>query len=172
MLTLAAGVLVDDQRELFEVRLLDVPLVLRERSSQHGADLLRELDLIRVGRQTRLASQDVPRRLLELAEELRVVYGPYIAGPVDEMDAALARGEKSLPEVVYRIPAASVQFVHRVDEVLREVEEYTRVDGELLTLAPPADVVAYRKWAISEVQRQHAGHPPTPWPEFAAASGI
>ena len=75
--------------------------------------------------------------------------------------------------MVYRLPTASVQFVHRVDEVLREVEEYARADGQLLlTLTPRADVVAYRRWVIDAVQRQYAALPSTPWPKFSAASEL
>jgi hypothetical protein len=158
----------DADPDLFEVRLLEVPLVLRERSRQHGADLLREMELISLGHAAGTTRHELPERLLELALELERVYGPYVAANTDEMDAALDRGEDTLAELVYHLPTRSVSFIEHVEEILREVDDYCRAGEELLTLAPPADVAAYREWVSSEVRRQHAGEPPTPWPVFAA----
>jgi hypothetical protein len=112
----------DGAVELFEVRLVDLPLVLRERSRQHGADLLREMALIQVSRQAGTAT-DVPGRLLELAAELDRSYAPYIAASTEQMEAALDRGEHTLPEVVYRLPSSSVDFVRHLAAVLDEVEQ-------------------------------------------------
>ena len=158
----------DDPR-LFDVRLLDVPLVLRERSRQQGAELLREMTLITTGLDAGTTCHDAPRRLVKLARELETVYGPYVATSTDEMDAALDRGEETLAQVVYTLPASSVAFVRHVAAILAEVEEYCRTGDALLTLAPPDEVAAYRQWSISEVERQYAGHPATSWPAFAAA---
>jgi hypothetical protein len=155
--------------DLFEMRLLDVPLALRERSRQHGAELLREMELISMGQAAGTTQHEIPRRLVELAQELERVYGPYVGANTDEMDAALDRGDDTLAEVVYHLPRWSVDLVRHVEDVLREVDDYCRAGKELLTLAPPDDVVAYRAWTSSEVLRQAAGEPPTPWPVFAAS---
>lgn len=155
--------------DLLVVRLLEMPLVLRERSRQHGADLLREMTLIRTGRAGQTAHGGVPDRLLELADELDTFYGPYIASSSQEMDAALDRGEGSFAEVVYRLPAQSAQFVQHIADLLAEVEHYCRAEEYLLTLAPPPDIAAYRQWSIGEVLRQAGGEQPEPWPVFAAA---
>jgi ElaB/YqjD/DUF883 family membrane-anchored ribosome-binding protein len=149
-----------------------VPLELRERSRQHGADLLREMTLISTSQTAGTAGRGVPARLLELAQELDAVYGPYVASTTEEMEAALDRGEQVLDEVVYRLPASSGAFVQRVAEVLAEVEQYCRADDHLLTLAPPPDVAAYRSWSLGEVLRQQAGEAPTPWPAYAAADHV
>lgn len=156
----------------FEVRLLDVPLVLRERSRQHGADLLREMELITLGHSTGTTRHELPHRLLELAEELERVYGPYVAANTDDMDVALDRGDETLPETVYRLPRSSLALVRHVESILAEVDEYCRAGQDLLTLAPPPEVSAYREWSSSEVLRQAAGEEPTPWPVFAARRGL
>jgi hypothetical protein len=62
--------------------------------------------------------------------------------------------------------------VKHVDAILREVDDYLREGQELLTLAPAADVVAYREWVTSQVLGQAAGEAPTPWPVFAARRGL
>jgi len=158
--------------DLFEVRLLEVPLALRERSRQHGADLLREMELISLGHSAGTTHHELPRRLAELAQELERVYGPYVGANTDEMDAALDRGDDTLAEVVYHLPRSSVTLVRHVEGILREVDDYCRAGRELLTLAPPPDVVAYREWATGQVLEQAAGEPPTPWPAFAARRGL
>lgn len=156
--------------DLFEVRMLQLPLVLRERSRQHGADLLREVTLVRAGQPAPAGSPS--SRFLALAEELDAVCGPYVAASTQEMDAALDRGEEVLDEIVYRLPSSALGFLEHVRQVLAEVERYCRSDGYLLTLAPPHDIAAYREWSISEVQRQHDGSAPTPWPRWAAEQGL
>jgi hypothetical protein len=162
----------ETREEHFEVRLLEVPLVLRERSRQHGADLLREMELISLGHAAGTSQHELPHRLVELAQELERVYGPYVAANTDEMDAALDRGEETLAELTYHLPTRSVSFMDHVEAVLREVDEYCRAGEELLTLAPSADVSAYREWVSGEVRRQYAGEPPTPWPVFAARRSL
>ena len=160
---------------LFEVRVLEMPLLLRERSRQHGADLLREMALIRSDADrtgVRAAEHEVPARLLELARELDSYYAPYTALSTQEMDDALDRGEESLAEVVYHLPPDAVPFVQHVAVLLEEVEAYCGSDAYLLTLTAPPDVAAYREWSVQEVLRQAAGEPPTPWSVFAASRGL
>ena len=158
--------------DLFELRLLEVPLALRERSRQHGAELLREMELISMGHAAGTTRHELPKRLVELAQELERVYGPYVGANTDELDAALDRGDDTMPEMVYHLPRSSVILVKHVEGILREVDDYCRAGQELLTLAPPPDVVAYREWVTREVLGQAAGERPTPWPVFAARRGL
>ena len=165
----APGAAADD---MFVVRMLDVPLPVRDRSRQHGADLLREMALIQVGEVTGTTDRQVPARLLELARELDASYGPYVAASTDQMEDALDRGQETLDEVVYRLPRSAAAFVQRIDDLLSEVDTYCRSDAHLLTMAPPDDVAVYRRWSIEEVLRQSAGAAPRPWPAYAAAHGL
>ncbi|HEX8497926.1 MAG TPA: hypothetical protein VF661_12090 [Actinomycetales bacterium] len=151
----------------FRVQMLGVPLELRERSRQQGADLLREMALVRGG-PAPTAGHGPPARLLELADELDRVYGPYVAASDEEMDAAAERGDAAY-DVAHQLPVQAVPFVEHVRDLLEEVEHWCRSDGYLLTLAPPPDVAAYRDWSMQEVVRQGAGEPPVPWPDYARA---
>jgi hypothetical protein len=157
---------------LIEIRLLELPLVLRERSRQHGADLLREMELITAGAKAGMTALHAPARLVELAQELDDVYGPYVESTTEEMDAALDRGEETIAVAVYRLPVSGLDFVRHVAHILAEVEAYCQEGEHLLTLAAPPDIAAYREWSMSEVERQAAGAAPTPWPAFAAARGL
>jgi hypothetical protein len=47
--------------------------------------------------------------------------------------------------------------------MLDETDEFCR-EGALLTLAPPEDVVAFRRWYLAELVEQVAGRPAQPWP--------
>ena len=157
-----------EEPDLAEVRLLGVPLRLRERANQHGAELVRELALVQIGAQEH-HSDSVPRRLLDVADEVRATYGVFSQQPEDEMEAALDDGREDV-DVTYRIPRHVVPFLHRLRGILAEADEYCR-HGELLTMAPPADVLAYREWIFEEFERQVAGLPPRPWRDVAAGTG-
>lgn len=157
---------------LFVFRLLELPIVLRDRSQQQGIDLLREMELIAVGAANGMSTHAAPARLLQLAAEMEAIYAPYVSTTSAEIEAALDRGEQSIPEVSYRVPPATVAFIERIRAVLAEVEEYCNDGGPLLAVAPDADIVAYREWSMQEVRRQYDGHPPTPWPVFAAERGL
>lgn len=158
----------DAADEIFVVRMLDVPVLVREASRAHGAELLREMALLQVGHATGTTDHPVPARLLELAHELDTAYGPYLASSTEQIEDALDRGEDTLAEVVYRLPRPAAAFVERIADLLSEVEAWCRSDAHLLTLAPPPDVAAYRTWSIEEVLRQHAGAPPRSWRTYAA----
>ena len=158
--------------DTFVVRMLGMPLRLRERSRQHGQDLLREMALIQVGEAAGTTGRHVPARLLELGQDLNATYSPYLASSTDQMEDALDRGEQTLEEVVYQLPRSAAAFVQRIDDLLTEVDTYCRSDAHLLTLAPPPDVAAYRRWSTEEVLRQSTGAAPRPWPAYAATQGL
>ena len=46
--------------------------------------------------------------------------------------------------------------------LLEEADDYCR-RGELLTLATPPELVAFRNWYLGQVVEQIDGRPPTPW---------
>ena len=179
---------------LVEVRLLELPLVLRERSRQHGADLLREMTLLQAGRAARdgggagdgtcPAGPDrgppgaptgvvgtYPARLLELAAKLETVYGPYVAASNAAMDDALDEGRTSL-DVAQLLPPEAAPLLAAVRSLLAEAEQYCASDDYLLTLAPPPEVAGYRAWSIEQVLAQLGGAPPTAWPVWARTHGL
>ncbi len=127
------------------------------RASEHYESVYRELAL--------LASSDdgppVPGTLLVLLEELDRRSARNNASE-QVRDEALARGEDSL-DIELHVPADVVEVAQRVEQLLDEADAFCR-DGTLLTLEPSEDVVAFRRWYISELVGQLAGEPPRPWP--------
>jgi hypothetical protein len=155
---------------VIEIQLLRAPVMLRRQSTQHGEELLREMELISGGQEAGVTTE-VPRRLVELVAELRQLFGPQMASIEDAFEAAAARGETAI-DLRYQVAPSAAAFIERLGRVLAETDDFCRSGQHLLTLAAPPDVAVYRKWSLSESLRQIEGHPPTPWPDFARANGM
>jgi hypothetical protein len=147
--------------ELVEVRLLGVPIALRERSTQHGDELLREMTLIA---QQAAGDSGVPARLVRLAAEVRETYSQFTVNANAEMDAAAEAGVESI-DVVYRVPRGVAALCQHILDVIEEADAYCRQGKYLLTLATPPDVLAYQRWIVGEFIRQPNGEPPVSWSE-------
>jgi predicted phosphoribosyltransferase len=147
---------------LREVRLLGFPLKLHQRATEHHEELMREFQLLALDE-----SKDVPRRLVELIDELTATYSSASSAADAVRDAALERGEESV-DLTYVVPAAAAEACERLERMLDEADEFCRSD-QLLTMAAPDDAVAFRRWYLSEFPAQIAGAAPTPWPGESAA---
>ena len=151
--------------ELVEVRLLGVPIPLRERSTQHGDELLREMMLI--AQQANAAADgdgngdgaEVPAKLVRLAVEVRETYSQFTVNANAEMDAAAEAGVESI-DVVYQVPSSVAGLCRHILEVIDEADAYCRQGRYLLTLATPPDILAYQRWIVGEFIRQVEGEPP------------
>ena len=76
---------------LVEVRILGLPVPLRERSNQHGEELVREMTLV-VAQQRDNGSTNIPQRLVNLAADVRSTYGMFTQHANAQMDAAAEAG--------------------------------------------------------------------------------
>jgi hypothetical protein len=104
-----------------------------------------------------------------LIETMTNEYGGMTAVPQADIDAAIERGDDAV-DLTYVLPTSVGPAIAHLVDLLRETDEYCR-QGDLLTLAPPPDAVAFREWFLMEFVNQVQGRPPTPWPEFLAAYG-
>lgn len=142
-----------------EVHLLRYPLLLGARTTEHYDEVFRELALhvsAHPGEQ-----DSVPARVLTMLEQLGRHYQPQQEHEV-EREEAIARGE-TVRDMVVHVPAGAGEAGRQIDALLDETDDYCR-HGELLTLAPADDVVAFRRWYLAEVVNQADARPPTPWP--------
>lgn len=146
---------------LTQVCIVDLPLALEHRSSEHYAEMFREFALI-AEREPELRGQ-VPGRLLGLVDELTGQFSGFTSQPQAELTAAHERGDEKV-DLEYWVPAEVGAAAARLDDLLDEAEEFCRSGGALLTLAGPPDVLRYRKWYLAEFVDQCAGRNPTPWP--------
>lgn len=136
------------------------PVKLWARQQAYYDELLREFSLMLIGREQG-GEPDAPSRLVQLATGLTEQYGPQLEAITKERQDAFDRGE---PTVDSHLPLVegTPEILANVTAVLAEVDEYCR-NGDLLTLAMPADLAVLRDWSNAEILRQYAGEEPTPW---------
>ncbi len=123
---------------LIEVRLLGMSLSDYAHSAAHHDELFREFALVLSTDPT--PTDDLPRRLLTVMEELNERYGTFTASPQGELQAALERGDEAI-DLTFHVPAGAKEAALRLTELLAAADEYCR-GGALLTCAPPADASA------------------------------
>jgi hypothetical protein len=157
---------------LFEVHLLALPVRLAARSQQHFEELTREFVLIAAGQQQGHSDHEVPARLMTLVETLVQQFGA-VAGPAEERLAdAIDRGDPVVDDHVLEVPAEAGPAAQALGDLIDEADEYCRRGQHLLTLATPADCVAYRNWYLGQVLTQLQGAAPVPWTDSEQALSL
>lgn len=153
-----------DGEHLVTVRLLSLPLRVHERAQQHSEAMQREFRLI--VEQARTENGSVPARLLALSTVLAQRYGAFTEEQEQRIEDGIAAGDESLDELVFEVPADAADASVQLGAILDEADEFC-ARGELLTLATPPDLVAYRQWYLDNFVAQAAGGDPVPWREPA-----
>ena len=111
---------VSDPPRLVEVRILSLPVPVLQRAREHGDGMMREFALIQLSESDH---HGVPRRLLELADELKARFSGFTAGT----DAELAAAEASAAAEVnlrYVLPAEASDACIRLGALLDEADDY------------------------------------------------
>jgi hypothetical protein len=151
----------EDNGDIVEVRLLRFPLPLWARAREHHDELMREFALLALSSEP--ARRDVPARLQALIDALGRQYGAAVEVSNVERDRAWRRGEAAC-DLVYRVPRSARHACVQLSAMLDEADRFCRAGHDLLTLAAPPDIVAFRRWYLDEFVRQIDGQEPTPWP--------
>ena len=151
---------------LVTIKLLDLPVPIHARTTEHSDELMREFTYIRA-QSVDPDGTTVPAKLLDLVDELTTRFAGFTAGSQAELDAAITAGKESI-DLEYVVPPEVAAACIHLGELLDAADDYCR-DGEvLLTLATPDDLVAYRRWFLDEFVRQASGAAPRPWSTIAA----
>ena len=145
--------------ELVTVQILGVPLALLERARQHHDSLEREFRLLTLSGPEDRAH--VTSRLLDLVREVSEPAAAIGAAQADAVDAAYARGERTV-DLAVPVPAAAAGACRRLDTLFAEADEFCG-RGDLLNVATPPDCVELRHWYLGQFVAQIEGAPPTPW---------
>jgi anti-anti-sigma factor len=144
--------------ELVVVEVLNVPLAVLNRASDHNLTLVRELALVHTADESGVA----PARLLWLSQHLDQRYAAFNAAPRERLQKAI-EGDESHVDVRYEVPAHAAVAAAELGSALDEVDEYCR-SGDLLTLVTPAEALSFRRWFLGEFIAQiQDGASPTPW---------
>jgi anti-anti-sigma factor len=153
----------DATPDLAVVRLVGFPVPVQQRAAARYDALMREFALLR----SEQPSDSVPNRLLELVDDLTSRFGGFTGLPTSDIEAARERGDATV-DVEYRIPPAAADAARAFNDLLDETDDYCRAGRHLVTLAEAPDVLAFRRWFLSEFTNQIAGAAPVPFADFFA----
>lgn len=146
-----------------EVRILQAPVPLWDRASQHTAELVREFTLLQIGRDEGTTSREVPVALVQLVADLRARYAGASTAQQAQFQEAVDAGRPTL-DTTHTVPPAVADACRTLLDLLDAADGYCAAGAELLTLVSPPDQRAFRRWYLGEFIRQLDGHPPQPWP--------
>lgn len=154
-------------QDLARVRVLRVPVELWRRASAHQDAIQREFDIIMAD----LPDGSVPYRLTELIAEYRQQFGAYSDPTWEDMYAAADRGDREVT-LVFEVPRDAAKAAVQLEKLLDEVDEFCRAGEDLLSLATPPELAAYRRWFLGEFVRQiDEGLPPMSFEQWQKERG-
>lgn len=155
-----AGASWAESPEIVDVRVLGLPLDVYLEAEQHNDAVIRELTLI-VQSAGAPGGLEVPRRLLEVANEVRASFGPASDGLRAQVEDAIRRGDETV-DIHTSVPRRGWQALVRLADWLDEVDRFC-VEGRLLTLESSPRLRRFRAWYAQQVVDQMQGLPATPW---------
>ena len=142
--------------------LRDYPLRLWLRQQEHTDAVLREFALLLGGHEAGTMDTSPPKQLLDLAEMFTSRFGALLTAINDTRQQAVEDGLDRIDSEVPLVEGTR-ELLEQVRTVMAAVDEYCN-NGDLLTLARPAELAAFAEWAMSELITQYEGGDPTPWP--------
>ncbi len=147
-----------DGGSLVKIQLLDLPVEIHRLAGEHQEALRRELAFVEHAQ----ADDAAPARLRALTTELAERYGGLTQPQSERMRAAIDNGEESL-DLEYELPPDVVDDAAHLADLLDELDQFC-LDGDLLTLVTPPDLLAYRRWFLDQfVEQVREGREPQPW---------
>ena len=152
--------------KLVRVKFLNAPIPLMLEANQHQQEIMREFALIQLSDDP--APQDIPARLIEMAERNRRDFATLSFRRSKTLAEAIKNGNPNV-DMEIDVPPAAGRAARDMRDTRAEDDEFCR-RGKLLTLATPPAHVAFREWFLGEIVRQLDGEPPTPWRGADASS--
>jgi hypothetical protein len=144
------------------VKLMAVPVDIYFDASRHMGEITREFALISMGQRTGM-NERVPARLLQLADQLRERYRSDTDAIRSQFEVAKGAGRITV-DVELPADETTRQLTEEITELLDAADEFCR-SGDLLTLASPPEIVAWRHWWRDQVVDQIRNNAePTPFP--------
>lgn len=163
------AVTADPADDLAAMSLVGIPVPALVKAQAAYEELFREFRLV-LERDPAGNRGAIQQRLIELVDELGTRFSGFTAGADETWRDAVAAGAASV-DLHYVLPRTVGRFAERYDALLDEAEEFCRA-AALLTLAPPPDVVALRKWVLGEFGRQATGGSPMSFADSSWASDV
>jgi hypothetical protein len=151
--------------DLMTIHINGLPIAVQARAQEHADGLTRELTLVGAALRQGNNTRDLPTRLVDLIDQLSARYSMLTVGQERQIADAIAHHHDTI-DLTYRLPASIGAAAQAVGEILDEADDYCRAGELLLTLATPDDLVAYRRWFLSQFTDQLAGLPPVAWDDY------
>jgi hypothetical protein len=158
----------DPNNDLYQVRVLQMPVPLWSRSQEQHDALMREFALMSVPTEESERQRHVPTRLSQLIDTLTADFEGVSTEQEQQLYNAAAAGQPVIDELVYMLPLAAVPASKALGEMLDEADEFCRQGKHLLTLAADDELVRFRRWYLDQFIEQADGKPPVPWPDYRA----
>jgi hypothetical protein len=156
----------DPNNDLYQVRVVQMPVPLWSRSQEQHDALMREFALMSVPSDESELQRHVPTRLAQLIDTLTADFEGVSTAQEEQLHAAAAAGQDVIDELVYLVPAAAVPASKALGEMLDEADDYCRQGQHLLTLAAEPELVRFRWWYLNQFIDQADGKPPVAWPDY------
>ena len=156
----------DPNSDLYEVRVLQLPVPLWSRSQEQHDALMREFALMSVPSEESERERHVPTRLAQLIDTLTADFEGVSTEQEQQLYDAAAAGQPVIEELVYRLPRAAVPASQALGAMLDEADEFCRQGKHLLTLAADEELVRFRRWYLAQFIDQADGKPPVAWPDY------
>lgn len=160
----------EEEGDLHEVHLLEVPVGLWSKAQEQTDGLLREFALAADLADAAALDRHLPTRLTALIEALNTQFAGVSTEQEQQLFAAAKAGRPVIEDLAYRVPSAAARASQALGDMLDEADVFCREGTHLLTLAADADVVAFRWWYLRQFIDQVAGAEPVPWPAVEAAA--
>ena len=152
--------------DLYEVRVLQMPVDVWSRSQEQHDALMREFALMSVPTDESDRQRHVPTRLAQLIDTLTADFEGVATEQEQQLFDAANAGQPVIDELVYRLPRAAVGASQALGDLLDEADEYCRQGKHLLTLAADEELVRFRRWYLAQFIDQADGKPPVAWPDY------
>jgi hypothetical protein len=152
--------------DLFEARMLQLPVKVWARSQEQHDALMREFALMSVPTDEDDRQRHVPTRLAQLIDTLTADFEGVATAQEQALFDASNEGIEVIDELVYNMPRAVVPASKALGEMLDEADEYCRQGKHLLTLAADEELVRFRWWFLDQFIDQADGKPPVAWPDY------
>lgn len=133
-----------------------LPITVQARAQEHADELTRELTLIGAALREDGNRRDLPARLVDLIAQLTARYSVLTAEQEQQIEDAIEADHDTI-DLSYRLPASAAAAARDLGDVLDEADDYCRTGQLLPTLATPDDLVAYRRWFLSQLTCQAPG---------------
>ncbi|HEX2039179.1 MAG TPA: SpoIIE family protein phosphatase, partial [Acidimicrobiales bacterium] len=141
--------------DVVEVELHDVPSLVVVQSSEYLDELLRELELVRLGARQGVTGTAYPHRLLVLVDRILSSWSSSRDDTRRQAEVALREGRPTL-DLRIALPRVAAMIAEQFVALLDEIEEFS-ADGRLLTVPPRDELRRFQRWFCAEAAAQLRG---------------